>query len=150
MSDSAQLGEGRPDAQVRALDKLVGRWELTGDATGTVTYEWMDGGFFLLQHVDLVLEGHRTKGMEVIGRLMLFGAEKRSEDIKSRFYGAAGETFDYVYELSDDGRTLTIWGGEKGSPAYFKGVFSDDDTVNTGAWVYPGGGGYQSTMTRIT
>jgi len=60
-----------------------------------------------------------------------------------------GETFDYVYKISDDGTTLTIWGGEKGSPAYFRGRFSDDDTVNTGAWVYPGGGGYSSTMTRI-
>ena len=148
MSDNERSGPPQPDAKLRALDKLVGRWELSGDATGTVTYEWMEGGFFLLQHVDIALEGHRTTGLEVIGRLLPYGAEEPSEDIWSRFYGQSGETFDYVYELSEDGRTLTIWGGERGSPAYFEGVFNEDDSVNTGAWVYPGGGGYRSTMTR--
>ncbi len=49
-----------------------------------------------------------------------------------------------------DGDTLIIWGGEKGSPAYFRGTFNTDGTHNDGAWVYPGGGGYNSTMTRIT
>ena len=36
-----------------------------------------------------------------------------------------------------------------GSPAYFEGTFSDDGDTMTGEWVYPGGGGYESTMTRI-
>jgi hypothetical protein len=35
-----------------------------------------------------------------------------------------GNTLDYVYEVSGD--TLFIWAGAKGSPAYFKGQFSDD------------------------
>ena len=42
-----------PAPDLRALDRLVGIWELSGDVTGTVTYEWMEGGFFLLQRVDL-------------------------------------------------------------------------------------------------
>ena len=70
-----------------------------------------------------------------------------SADIKSRFYDSMGNTLDYVYELQGD--TLTIWGGEKGSPAYYKGRFSQDGTSITGAWVYPGGGGYESTSTRV-
>jgi hypothetical protein len=36
---------------------------------------------------------------------------------------------------------------EKGSPAYFKGTWSEDGDTLDGAWVYPGGG-YPSTMTR--
>jgi len=51
-----------------------------------------------------------------------------------------------VYEL--DGDTLRIWAGEKGSPAYFEGRFEDDDRVMSGSWVYPGGGGYDSVMSR--
>ena len=43
---------------------------------------------------------------------------------------------------------LTIWAGEKDSPAYYKGRFSADGNTATGAWVYPGGG-YESTMTRV-
>ncbi|WP_433312845.1 hypothetical protein ACQP0U_28145 [Micromonospora sp. CA-269861] len=41
-----------------------------------------------------------------------------------------------------------IWAGAKGSPAYYEGTFSADDTTVTGEWTYPGGGGYASTMTR--
>ncbi len=55
-------------------------------------------------------------------------------------------TLDYVYEV--DGDTLMIWSGEKGSPAYYKGTFGDDDNTLAGAWVYPSGG-YESISTRI-
>ncbi|MEU4508130.1 hypothetical protein AB0G05_01420 [Nonomuraea wenchangensis] len=34
-------------------------------------------------------------------------------------------------------------------PAYYEGTFSADGATVTGEWVYPGGGGYASTMTRI-
>ena len=135
-----------PNPDLKNLDRLVGTWKLTGDTEGTVTYEWMEGGFFLIQHVDLTLYGHDVKAIEIIGHLQLFG-EKPSQDIRSRAYDSVGNTLDYVYELDDE--TLTIWGGEKGSPAYYKGTFSDDGNTNAGEWVYPGGGGYQSTMKRV-
>jgi hypothetical protein len=134
-----------PAPDLRGLDRLVGTWNVTGGANGTVTYEWMEGGFFLLQHVDFEQEGQRIKGLEVIGHERPFGAEP-GPDLKSRFYDSMGNTLDYVYELEGD--TLTIWGGEKGSPAYYRGTFSADGNTCAGAWVYPGGGGYQSTMTR--
>ncbi|MFD2351493.1 hypothetical protein ACFSTC_22570 [Nonomuraea ferruginea] len=132
------------DKQLEALDRLVGTWRVTGGSEGTVTYRWLDGGFFLIQEIDLVQDGHAVKGVEMIGRERPFGGEP-GEDVKSRYYGSQGETFDYVYEMAGD--TLTIWGGEKGSPAYYRGTF-DGDSV-TGAWVYPGGGGYESNMTRV-
>jgi hypothetical protein len=135
-----------PSPDLKSLDRLVGTWKVAGGAQGQVTYEWMEGGFFLLQDVELEQYGQRTKGIEIIGHEHPFGAEP-SQDIKSRFYDSMGNTLDYVYEL--DGETLTIWGGEKGSPAYYKGRFSDDGNTMTGEWVYPGGGGYESTMTRV-
>jgi hypothetical protein len=135
----------KPNPDMEGLNKLVGTWNVTGGAQGQVTYEWMEGGFFLLQHVDLEQDGQRLKGIEVIGHEQTFGAPP-SEDIKSRYYDSMGNTLDYVYEVVGD--TLTIWGGERGSPAYYKGRFSDDGNTCSGAWVYPGGGGYDSTMTR--
>ena len=51
--------------------------------------------------------------------------------------------------LEVEGDTLTIWGGEWGSPAYYRGIFSKDGTTLTGAWHYPGGGGYEATSTRV-
>ncbi len=134
-----------PSADLQALDRLVGSWKVTGGVGGTVRYEWMPGRFFLLQHVELTQFGQPVTGMEVIGNLRPFG-EPAGVDVVSRFYDSTGNTLDYVYELNDD--VLTIWGGVKGSPAYYQGTFSADGTTVTGEWVYPGGGGYASTMTR--
>lgn len=131
---------------MKPLDRLVGTWTLSGETRGQIRYEWMEGGFFLLQYVDLEYNGHFNKGMEIIGQEQVFGASEANTDIKSRYYGNKGETFDYVYELEGD--TLTIWGGEKGSPSFYKGTFSADGNVLAGGWVWPGGG-YQSTATRV-
>lgn len=136
----------QPSPELKALDRLVGTWQVTGGAEGTVRYEWMPGRFFLVQHVELTQFGEPVTGMEIIGNLRPFG-EPAGADVVSRYYDSAGNTFDYVYELEGD--TLTIWAGAKGGPAYYKGTFSADDTTLTGEWVYPGGGGYASTSTRI-
>ncbi|MEZ4642398.1 MAG: hypothetical protein R3E31_06615 [Chloroflexota bacterium] len=133
-----------PSHKLQALDRLVGTWELSGDTTGIVTYRWMEGGFFLVQDIDIHLFGNHVKAVEYIGHLHPFGQEP-SDDVYSRVYDTQGNTLDYVYELEGD--VLTIWGGEKGSPAYFKGEFIDDD-MNEGAWFFPGGGGYTTTMKR--
>ncbi|MDF5755948.1 hypothetical protein [Spongiactinospora sp. TRM90649] len=135
-----------PSADLKALDRLVGTWAITGGAEGTVRYEWMPGGFFMLQHVELTQFGQPVTGLEVIGNLRPFG-EPAGADVMSRFYDSTGNTLDYVYELTGD--KLIIWGGAKGSPAYYEGTFSADGATVIGEWVYPGGGGYESTMTRI-
>ncbi len=132
-----------PSPALKRLDRLVGAWELSGDVGGTVTYEWMEGGFFLIQRVDL---GQEASGMEIIGHERGFNSEP-SADIKSRFYSGTGDTLDYVYELEGD--TLTIWFGERGSPAYYRGTFDEDGDVLSGAWHYPGGGGYEAISTRV-
>jgi hypothetical protein len=131
---------------LKSLDRLVGTWKVSGGAEGTIRYEWMDGGFFLMQHFDMVHGGHKIKGIEVIGHLQPFG-EAPGVDIKSRIYGNMGNTFEYVYEL--EGETLTIWGGERGSPAYYRGTFSADGSKLSGGRVYPDGGGYESTSIKV-
>jgi hypothetical protein len=139
--------QAAPNADLKSLDRLIGKWKQTGGVEGTVTYEWAEGGFFLIQHVDMESDGRPIKGMELIGHVQAFG-EEPSKDIKSRFFSFLdGMTLDYVYEIEGD--TLTIWGGERGSPAYYKGIFSKDGNTLSGGWVYPGGGGYEATTTRI-
>ena len=149
MSDSTAQFENQtftPGPALKRLKRLVGQWQVSGGTEGTVSYEWMEGSFFLLQQVELEQYGQQIEGMEVIGQLRPFG-EEPSEEIWSRFYDSMGNTLDYVYELEGD--TLTIWGGEKGSPAYYKGTISADGNTISGGWVYPSGGGYESTMTRM-
>jgi hypothetical protein len=55
---------------------------------------------------------------QVIGRDRGDEATEPREDIRSRYYGSDGSTLESVYEL--DGDTLTIWFGQKGSPASYK------------------------------
>jgi hypothetical protein len=145
MTDSTNLSEGQtaqPHADLTTLDRLVGTWAVSGEAEGTVVYEWTEGGFFLLQHVDL----GGNKGLEVIGHEHRYG-EDPSADIRSRYFGfSEGETLDYTYEIKDD--KLTIWMGQRNSPAYYEGKFSEDGNTLTGAWHYPGGGGYSTVSTR--
>lgn len=147
---SEARGYGRPAEpapDVRALDKLVREWEVSGDyVQGTSSYESMEGGFFLLQHYDFETpDGHKVAGIEVIGHERPFG-EAPSEHVKSHAYSNTGDTLDYVYELQGD--TLTIWSGEKGSPAYFRGKFSGDGSVLSGRWRWPGGG-YEAISTKV-
>ena len=137
----------KPNPDLKSLDRLIGTWKQSGELAGETTFEWAAGGFFLIQRVDFVHGGNKIKGIEIIGHEFEFGAEP-SVDIKSRFYSYLdGMTLDYVYEIEGD--TLTIWGGEKGSPAYYKGEFSTDGNTLTGGWTYPGGGGYKATSTRV-
>ncbi len=128
-------------AALRTLDRLVGTWTVSGPdgLTGTVRYEWMDGGGFLVQHVDLHSAGEHTRGVEYIG------FDEADGELRSHFFGAGGEILEYTYRLEDD--LLTIWFGGTDSPARFEGRFSADGTTNSGAWQWPGGG-YESMMTR--
>lgn len=146
--DNKQTSEQspKPNPDLKNLERFVGTWKLTGGAQGTIRFEWMKGGFFLVQHVDLEHGGNKHQGIEIIGHEQKFGAEPSAE-IKSRYYGFSdGITFDYVYET--DGDNLTIWAGERGSSSYCKGKFSEDGSTMTAEWTYPGGG-YQVTGTRV-
>ncbi len=135
-----------PDSGVQSLDRLVGVWNISGEAQGRVRYERMEGGFFLIQYVDIEYGGRRITGIEVIGRQHGMG-EKPSPEIKSRFYKFDdGLTLDYVYELVED--ELTVWFGPKGSDNRFKGKFSPDGNHLSGGWKWPGGG-YKVTWTRV-
>ena len=92
MTESTRISDEqpRPHTDLTNLDRLVGTWSVSGEAEGTVVYEWTEGGFFLLQHVDL----GGNKGLEVIGHEHKYG-EDPSADIRSRYYGfSEGETLD--------------------------------------------------------
>ena len=46
---SAAYQAASPHPDLKSLEQLVGMWNLSGDTQGQITYEWMEGGFFLLQ-----------------------------------------------------------------------------------------------------
>ena len=63
MSDNTNTQDQQPvpNPDLKSLERLVGRWTMSGDTQGTVIYEWMEGGFFLMQHFDFELYDHRVK-----------------------------------------------------------------------------------------
>ena len=158
MTDDSTLDQSQdqpvePNPALRALDVLVGTWQITGresgpegEIHGQSRYEWMEGGFYLVQHVDMDHVGHHIKGIEYIGH------DPAADNLRSYFFGTdapgpfGGVALEYVYEVTDE--TLTIWGGEVGSPAAYKGRFVNGRDTVAGAWEWPGGG-YEATMTRV-
>lgn len=140
------MHQSTPNPDMKSLERLVGHWVVSGDAQGEISYEWAEGGFFLMQRFDLLHGDNHLKGLELIGHLYLFG-EDPTPEIRTRVYSFLdGLTLDYVYELSGD--TLTIWGGEIGSPSYYRGTFSPDGNTLSGSWHWPGGG-YSTVTTRV-
>src|SRR4051794_26298206 len=66
-------------------DLLVGTWKIAGDAQGETRYERVDGGHFLLQHVQLDYDGRRIEGLEVLGHLHPID-KSPTKEIWTRFY----------------------------------------------------------------
>ncbi len=150
--NDAQDQAPRPNPALESLDVMVGTWDLKGresgpdgEINGQVTFEWMEGGFYLVQRVDIDHIGQKIKGVEYIGY------DESNGVLKSYFFSNhgpgsfGGVALEYVWEVGDD--ALTIWGGFVGSPANFKGKFSDDHNTVIGRWEWPGGG-YEATITR--
>ena len=141
-----------PDPRLRLLDPYVGSWTLEGresteygEIHGTLSFEWMEGGYFLLQRIDIDHAGQPVRGIEVIG----YGRDwdgSVPEHCTSHFFDNSGNHFVYIYEVGEDG-AIIIWGGEVGSPAAFRGRFSEDRRTITGRWDWPGGG-YDAIITR--
>ncbi|UBU18027.1 DUF1579 family protein [Nonomuraea gerenzanensis] len=137
-----------PDPTLNALEPLVGTWDMTGKDLnsgdplgGRLVFEWMEGGFFLVQQHEMD-HGHGTmKGVEYIGY------EADSGTLRSRYFDSTGNAFTYVWKLQDG--ELSIWFGEEGSPAGFTGTFSADGATISGRWAWPGGG-YEATMTKVS
>jgi hypothetical protein len=81
---------------LKALEKLVGRWKASGGLTGHLSYEWMDGGFFLIARGESEQGGRRTRHVEIIGYDHELGAEP-SRVMTSRLYTDRGETLSYTH-----------------------------------------------------
>ena len=131
----------KPNPALRSLDKLVGTWQVSGEAQGQITFNWMEGGFFLIQTVDL--DGG-ARGTEFIG----YDAESNS--LKSHYFSNTGDLLEYTYRA--EGQTHTVSIDMPGRKGQFVALFSDDDNTFAGRWDWTQDGekmGYDATMTRV-
>jgi hypothetical protein len=124
---------------------LVGKWKATdpsgsGAIDGATTFEWMEGGNFLLQHVDF----GDSKGIEIIG------FDEESKSLRSHYFDGSGKILEYTYELHDD--TLTVSIDMPRSKGQFIAKFSDNGNTYTGSWNWTQDGvkeSYDAIMTKI-
>jgi hypothetical protein len=113
-SDAHPAEAPAPLPDLKALgDRLVGTWKVSGEAEGETSWEWMEGGFFLIQRGSTRREGVKQTYLQIIGHDRMPGSEP-ADAISGRLYTTNGDTLAYVCELEGD--TMTIWMGEKGSP----------------------------------
>ncbi len=130
----------KPNPELKKLDKLVGVWNVSGETCGQVCFSWMEGGFFLIQYVDL--EG--TKGLEFIGY------DEVSGTLKSHYFDNDGKVLEYTYKVSETDHIVSI--NMPGITGRFNGKFNNDGTVITGSWQWKQDGmdlGYKAILTKI-
>jgi len=98
-----------PDPALRRLDRFVGTWEVTGrtldseadNVSGRLTFEWLPGGFFLQQRVQLNFAGLDIQGLEVIGYDA--GTGRFPSTVYSNL---AGSPIMYEYDVQGDRVTI--------------------------------------------
>ena len=135
-----------PYPALKKLDRLVGKWKISGPKVdGYTTYEWMEGGFFLIQCFDLTYDGERHKGTEYTG------FDEDTQTLRSHLMEINGGNFTYTYDIEGD--TLWYWFGDKGSDNFSRGIFSKDSNIINGCWQWPESdgktGSYEYTTNRI-
>jgi hypothetical protein len=69
-------GPPQPDPALRRLDKFIGSWTMRGHLIGSdddnivghATYQWLEGGFFLVQDIAIDFAGmFNIKSHELVG-----------------------------------------------------------------------------------
>jgi hypothetical protein len=101
----------QPDPALKKLEPLVGTWELKGHLTGSkeenisgrTTFQWLPGGFFLQQDIELNFMGLPIKSHELIG----FDPETRK--LSSLVYSNMSPlALPYTWDVEGDRLTITV------------------------------------------
>src|SRR5688500_2439984 len=137
MSLNEYEGAARPsgfDPALHRLDRFVGTWEVTGrtldaeedNVSGRLTFEWLPGGFFLQQRVQIDFTGLDVRGLEIIGYDPATG--KFPSTVYSNLVGVP---IPYEYDVQGDRVTIRT---ELAGGATFTGTWAEDGSSMSGGW----------------
>ena len=137
----------KPHPALNVLEIMVGTWDLQGrdfttneEIRGQSTFEWLEGGFFLVHRFRFDYAGRKFTGIEYIGY------DPKSGHLKTHvFSNNEPDPLEYTWEVTED--TFTNWFGDIGASNRYKGKFSEDHNTLSGQWEWPAGG-YEAVMTR--
>jgi hypothetical protein len=134
--DHAQAQQGpKPDPALKRLEKFIGTWEMKGrtleskedNVVGRATFEWLPGGFFLQQHIELNYMGMELRSLELIR------FEPETQTFPSYVYSNMSPIpLPYKWDVQADRLTISVDYGPIN--ATFKGKFSKDGKRFSGGW----------------
>jgi Protein of unknown function (DUF1579) len=134
--DETPQQQPKPDPALRELDFLVGTWSMKGhligsdeeNIVGETTYDWLPGGFFLRQRVNMDFAGlFRIDSEEIIGY------DPASGKFKSQvFSNLSPEPLPYEWEVRGGSMRITVSHGPL--DATFTGELGDDGETFAGGW----------------
>jgi len=125
----------KPDAALKRLDRLVGTWAMRGrpagakqdSITGTTTFQWLAGGFFLEQDMTMDYAGKAIVSRELIG------FDPKSGAFASFVYSnMAPDPWPYRWDIQGDSITIAIQ--KPPMDATFTGKFAADGKSWSGGW----------------
>lgn len=134
--DSGTTHTPKPDSALKRLDRMVGTWEMTGHLVGSdeenirgeATFQWLDGGFFMQQDVNIDFVGAiHIKSRELIG----YDAERNV--FPSHVYSnLAGVPLPYTWDVQGDSLKISVSYGPL--DATFTGTFGENGDSFAGGW----------------
>lgn len=127
------MDKAEAEARLEAFDVLIGDWliEMAHPAfedtlvRGRTTYEWLEGGRFLIQRA---ANEHR----DFPDSLCVIGIMEGDQDLSMQYFDSRG--VHRVYEVTFDGRTLTLNRDEPGFAQRATARLGDNGSTLTGLW----------------
>src|ERR1041385_1973919 len=123
------------------LETLVGAWAMQASVGGRAmgggrtTFEWLEGGAFLLQHADAVPDENTPDAWRANSPFpvtAIIGLDDSAETFSMLYADARGVRRVSAMSLSN--RVWKIWRHAPGFFQRFTGTFSDDGATITGRW----------------
>ena len=137
-----------PKKKLEPFEALIGDWtmELTHPSMegtvihGQTTYEWLEGGRFLIQRA-------ANEHPDFPDSLSVIGVMEGESDLSMQYFDSRG--VHRVYAAEFDGRELTI---ARDAPEFnqrMNASLSDDGSTLTGVWQMDEGEGYRDDLALI-
>ena len=122
-----------PRSKLEPFEALIGEWtvEMTHPAVegtvirGRTTYEWLEGGRFLIQHAV-------NEHPDFPDSLSVVGVMEGDTDLSMQYFDSRG--VHRVYVVAFDGRELTLTRDEPGFAQRLSATLSDDGSTFEGVW----------------
>jgi hypothetical protein len=132
-------------AKLEPFEALIGGWtvELTHPAfegtviRGRTSYEWLEGGRFLLQRA-------QNEHPDFPDSLSVIGVMEGDSDLSMQYFDSRG--VHRVYAVGFDGNELTLERDEPGFAQRCRAPLSDDGWTLAGVWQLDEGEGYRDDL----